>query len=308
MNIFLTGGTGFIGSYVAEALLGAGHTLSVLVRNPRKTANLSGQHGVSIINGTLTDYSIINEHLRGKDAVVHMALGWGDTAVDMLKNDTLPSVALMQHAAEAGVKHFIYTSSTAALGRLYTNVDEETKTKPIDFYGATKASSENFLFALASRSGLRGNIIRPGYTFGNPVTEGAVTQPDRRFHDIVEKALRGRDIELTRYDGTQFIHAADLAKLYTAILDSGVNKQIYLGLGREYITWEEIAVQAIALADSESRIVLRDKDSVANPLYYRVNKITHDFNLEFTARDKIEAHLKYLYEVIKKTRMDKGKN
>jgi UDP-glucose 4-epimerase len=298
MDIFLTGGTGFIGSYVAKALLDAGHTLSVLVRNPQKTASLSGLPGVRIINGTLTDYELIAEHLGNKDAVIHVALGWGDTAADMLKNDTLPSVVLMQQAAEAGVKHFIYTSSTAALGWLFADADEETKTKPVDLYGATKAASENFLLAAAFRSAMRGNIIRPGYTFGNPVTEGAVTQPDRRFHDIVEKALSGRDIELTRHDGTQFIYAGDLAKIYMAVLASNVNRQIYLGLGQDYITWEEIAAQAIALTGSPSKIVLKDGGFSDRPLCYRLDKIAREFGFRFKARDKIRAHLEYLCGIL----------
>jgi UDP-glucose 4-epimerase len=294
MKIFLTGGTGFIGSYAAAALLKAGHSLSILARNPQKLPVLAEQPGVDIIKGSLTDFDIVALGVKNKDAVIHVALGWGDTPVEMLKNDTLPSVFLMQQAQAAGVKHFIYTSSTAALGRLSADVDEESKTKPVDYYGATKASSENFLLAAAFRSSMRANVIRPGYTFGNPVMEGATTQPDRRFHEIAAAAVRGEDITVIKYDGTQFIQAADLAQVYLSVLESEVNRQIYLGLGREFITWEEIAVEAISLSGSKSRIILQDQGYSANPFYYRVNKIAHDFNLEFTARDKITAHLQYL--------------
>jgi UDP-glucose 4-epimerase len=299
MNIFLTGGTGFIGSYVAKALLDAGHTVSVLARNPQKLPALAELPGIHIIKGTLSDFSIIKQNLHGKDAAVHVALGWGDTAVDMLNNDTLPSVFIMEQAAEAEVKHFIYTSSTAAFGELPDHVDEDTKTRPIDFYGATKAAAENYLLALAGQYPMRCNIIRPGYTFGNPVISGATTQPDRRFHDIVKISLQNEDIEVIRYDGTQFIYAGDLATLFTAVLDSTVNKQIYLGLGTEFITWEEIARTVVAITGSKSRILVVDKDYNKEPRYYLVDKIKKHFKLSCKARDKISEHIAYLTNALR---------
>jgi UDP-glucose 4-epimerase len=298
MNIFLTGGTGFIGSYVAKALLHEGHTVSILARNPRKVPALKELPGVHIIEGTLSDFEIMRRNLPDKDAVIHVALGWGDTAVHMLHNDTLPSLFLMEQAAEADVRHFIYTSSTAALGEPPDHVDENSITNPTDFYGATKAATENYLLAVASQYPMRCNIIRPGYTFGNPVIPGAAVQPDRRFHNLVKSALNNEDIEVIRYDGTQFIHAGDLAALFMAVLHSTVNKQVYLGLGTEFITWEEIARQAIAATGSKSRIVIIDRGLSKEPKYYLIDKIKKHFKLSFTARDKIPEHIDYLHKII----------
>jgi UDP-glucose 4-epimerase len=74
------------------------------------------------------------------------------------------------------------------------------------------------------------NIIRPGYTFGNPVIDGSSTQGDTRFHQIVKIALENRPITVVKNDGTQFIWAGDLAKLYIKILHSYVNRKTYFGL------------------------------------------------------------------------------
>ncbi|HEQ71570.1 MAG TPA: NAD-dependent epimerase/dehydratase family protein, partial [Spirochaetia bacterium] len=82
MKIFLTGGTGFIGSFVARELAARGHTLHILARNTDKVPALRQLPGVNIFQAQLTDYDLIRPRLSGMEAVVHVALGWGDTPVD----------------------------------------------------------------------------------------------------------------------------------------------------------------------------------------------------------------------------------
>jgi UDP-glucose 4-epimerase len=295
MKIFLTGGTGFIGSHVLKLLSDNGHEVIVLARNPEKVPGLTGLPGVRIIHGTLYDFEIIKKNLQNCDACIHIALGWGDSAVDMLKNDTIPTVYLMEESAKSGLKAFIYTSSSAAVGySQIEDINEESKTKPVDYYGAAKAASENFLHAVSYNYSMRCNIIRPGYTFGNPVVNGGFMQPDARFRDIVIKAKQNIDINLIKYDGTQFIDADDLAKIYLSVLNSNVNRQIYFGLSTEYVTWEEIARETIKLIDSKSVIKLIDKGYDENPHLYIVDKIKRDFGLDFKCRDNIRKHLEFL--------------
>ncbi|MBN2441353.1 MAG: NAD(P)-dependent oxidoreductase [Spirochaetales bacterium] len=295
MNIFLTGGTGFIGSYVTKILIDAGHSISLLARNPDKVPALKDLPGVTIIPGLLSDFDIINEHLRGKDACIHIALGWGEAATSMLKNDTFPSVYLFETAARAGISHFIYTSSTAAVA----NTPPQSGTypaeaHPTDFYGAAKASSEKYLYAISHQSQMQCNIIRPGYTFGNPVVPGASMQPDDRLKYIARQAKAGNPINLTRHDGTQFLWAGDLAKIYKAVLDSHMNRQCYFGLGKNFDSWEKIAQKAIQLSGSKSTIILEEKGYDPVPYLFDVSLIKKDFNLEFEAWDRICEHLEYL--------------
>ena len=84
MKVFLTGGTGFIGSYVAAELLAQGHELVALARNPEKHPTLGADARVTRVSGTIHDTDRIRAALEGVDACVHVALGWGDTPVDML--------------------------------------------------------------------------------------------------------------------------------------------------------------------------------------------------------------------------------
>ncbi len=298
MNILLTGGTGFIGSYVVVELLKGGHDITIIARNPDLVSTFTKDKRIKFIKGELSDHDVLRKAVVGMDAVCHIALGWGDEAENMLLNDTLPSIILMESAANAGVKQFLYTSSTAAMGEGRPIMGTEMKTRPIDFYGATKASTENYLLSFAHQSKMRCNILRPGYTYGNPVVEGARTQSDKRFIDIAQNAAKGLPIELTKHDGTQFIYAGDLAKAYRGILESDDNKEIYHGLGTVFTTWESIAKTAIELTDSKSELIINDLDWDADPHLFDVSKLNDKFGYAFDGNQEIAKHLQHYIDLL----------
>jgi UDP-glucose 4-epimerase len=293
MKVFVTGGTGFIGSYVVVELLKRGHQVTVLARNPEKVSGFAGMRGLEIVCGTLSDNWVIEQGLTGKDACIHIALGWGDSAVEMLEADTKPSIYILETAAKRGVQHLIYTSSTAAIGKFRSMMKENLDLRPNNFYGATKAATEAYLLAIANVYGIRGNIIRPGYTFGNPVAPGASMYSDPRFRDIVRKARDNETIELVWDDGTQFIWAGDLAKLYASLLESNHNQSVFYGLSTEYVTWETIARYAIEYLSSKSTIILDKKPSIPK-CRFDLSSIESEFGLKFTAMERIKEHVAYL--------------
>lgn len=296
MRVFMTGATGFIGSHVAYRLIEAGHELVVMARNPQKLPELSEHPRVQRVTATLHDYSLIREGVRGCNACIHVALGWGDNPTEMLKADTMATVSLLEHCLDAGVERFIYTSSTAALGPFFSEMKESDPLMPSDYYGATKAASEAYVMAVAARSAMRCNVIRPGYTFGNPVAAGGTTQPDRRFHDIVRGVVKGEEIVLRAGDGTQFISAPDLARLYEAVLDSEVNRERYYGLGVPFVTWESIARQAIGLVGSPSSIRLIGEAEAPN--LFNLEKIRTQFGFAFEPEPHLAEHLRYLVDAV----------
>ncbi len=304
MKIFVTGGTGFIGSYVVKALSDAGHQLIILARNPEKVPAIRKLPGVNLVHGEINNATIISKNLEGTDACIHIALHWGNSAVEMLRNDTHSSVQLFELAAQAGVKEIIYTSSTAVNDWIYMDnsakaegekntVYENTKQQPVTYYGATKGATELYLNAVAFNHKLKFNIIRPGYTFGNPVIAGANTQSDTRFADIVGKAVRGEEIELIKNDGTQFIWAGDLAKIYLAVLDGKETGKMYLGLGNKFITWESIAREAVSILGSESKVLVKDLGWTDKPALFDVSSIKRDFSFSFSSWEKIKEHIDY---------------
>lgn len=308
MNVFLTGGTGFIGSYVVMELIKYGHNVTLLARDCDKIPAFTRINGLEIREGDISDKELLAELIKGKDACILIALNYTkQTAWEVLMDDTLPTVYMSDIAARAGVRHFIYTSSTAVNDSLYMGgeqpeepvktVDTATKQHPATFYGATKAASENFLIAQSYRSAMRINIIRPGYTFGNPVMEGAPTQADTRFHTFIKDALAGKPLFVIKNDGTQFIWAGDLARLYMEILHSNVNRKTYFGLSHKFIPWHAVAREAVKKCGSQSVIHLEDKGWSDDGVYWDVSGMQRDFGLEFDSWEKICGHLDYYIEL-----------
>lgn len=306
MRVFVTGGTGFIGHYVVKALLEKGHEVVVATRHPNKVPSLKAIPNVSFVECALTDFELMAEGLQGCDACVHIALGWGETPSTMLMNDTRATVNLLENAAKAGCKKFIYTSSTAAMGRLRSVMCESTSNSPMDLYGSTKAAGEAFVLGFTHGYGnmfpkveMTRNIIRPGYTFGNPAWPDGCSQPDRRFFDMAMAVKNDQDIKIIKNDGTQFIHASQQAQLYVNLLESDKNEEIFLGLGEVWISWREIAEMMISMKpDSKSKIVETDLGWADDPMLFDVSKIKDQFGLAFDAHDFMMDHVKWTFEQV----------
>lgn len=298
MKLFITGATGFIGSWVVKELLTSlpHASLVMLVRNPLKIPCFSTNSRIEIVKGELSDFEIIANAMRGCDSCIHIALGWGDTPLTMLENDTRCTVHLLECAAKLNMKRFIYTSSTAAAGhdRLYIN--EDSAPLPVDLYGATKLAGEAYVRGVSAQLKVSAHIIRPGYTFGNPAYPGATPQVDQRFQNIVRAALNSDPISLVQQDGTQFIAAGELAKLYTACLSLDAPCQTFYGLGNRFVTWEKIARMIIEKTKSGSKLVVTDKGWRRGHESFDVNRIKNQFNIACNPFDHLDAHIDWLIE------------
>ena len=301
MKIFITGGTGNIGQYVSLAVVEAGHEAIVLSRSPEKYPSLAKR--VQLVQGHITDYDLMGEYVQGCDAVIHIALGWGDEPVSMLTNDTAATVHLLELAERAGVGKFIYTSSTAAMGHMRDGMDETLSNMPLDLYGSTKSASEAFVLGFCKyynggAVSMKRNVIRPGYTYANPPFPDGSSQSDTRFKDIARAVCTDGEIKVTKHDGTQFISSPEIARLYLALLESEKNEEVYLALGNVFTTWEEIARMALALRpDSRARLVVEDKGWDAQPKLYDVGKMERNFGLSFDSQADLADHVRWNVEM-----------
>ena len=304
MKIFITGGTGNIGQYVTKALHAAGHSLVLLTRTPSRIPAYQELENVAVVEGNILDLENMGRAMQGCDAVVHIALGWGNTPVDMLDHDTRVTAYLAQTAEQAGVKNFIYTSSTAAMGPLRNNMDETALLMPGDLYGATKASTEMFLLGFNqyySGQGVYGesvrmrrNIIRPGYTFSNPAFEGGASQSDVRFKQIATAILKNEDVVYSSSNGTQFLSAGQIAELYVKLVESDLNKEVFLALGKKFVSWLDIAnLTKELVVSSTSRVIDSDAGVASEPSFYNVSKMERVFGLSYAGDEELRAHVQW---------------
>ena len=275
--------------------------MTILARNKNKIPDLNLHNQISLVQGDMADRKLLRQLTSGQDVCIHTALcltsdtGWGG-----LQEDTAATLYLAEAAAEAGVKNFIYTSSTSVNDYLYEEetldgeeielICSKTRHSPCTSYGATKAASEIFLMALSYRMSMRVNIIRPGYTFGDPVIENAPTQADTRFRDMVRLSQEDQPITVGENDGTQFIWAGHLAVLFALLAESDKNRKIYFGLSNNFVSWKSIAEEIVGRTQSGSEIV-EEKTKRSRKLLWETRAMEEDFNLCFNSRDKLSKHI-----------------
>lgn len=168
MQIFVTGGSGFIGGHLIEALVRAGHEVRALARSERAARQVQA-HGAEAVRGELG--AVRPALLAGAEVVVHAAAfveEWG-TREQFWAGNVEGTRDLLAAARAAGVRRFIHVGTEAALfaGRDLVGVDERAPypTRQRYLYSETKAEAERLVLA-ASGEGFETLSIRPRFVWG----------------------------------------------------------------------------------------------------------------------------------------------
>lgn len=207
MTVFVTGGTGYIGTAVVQALRAAGHEVHGLARSPGAAEKLR-KAGVEVVHGALTDPVVLARAARAADAVIHLG-ATGDA--DQAEVDTA-AVGAMLNAVEGSGKRFVYTSGIWVLGNTGECVaDEDAPLDPTPIV-AWRAEVEGTVREAAAW-GIRPVAVRPAVVYGR----GGGTP------GTFVAAARKKGVVRYVGDGTQrwpFVHVDDLANLYVLALDA----------------------------------------------------------------------------------------
>ncbi|MDE5443686.1 NAD-dependent epimerase/dehydratase family protein [Bradyrhizobium sp. CSA207] len=172
MRIFVTGATGFLGSYVAEDLVGQGHDVAVLLRpgtRPWRLATILDR--LTVIEGALDDPAALGNGLRSfaPDAVVHMAWrGVGNSernSGDQARN-IVDAVELAGLAADAGATIFVGAGSQAEYGPYDRAIAESDAPRPTTLYGIAKLASGLMIERRCAERTLRFVWLRIFSTYG----------------------------------------------------------------------------------------------------------------------------------------------
>jgi nucleoside-diphosphate-sugar epimerase len=213
MHVFVTGGTGTIGSAVVAELLGNGHTVLALARSDSSGQTLKDA-GAEVLRGGLADLDVLRAGAAQSDGVISLAFSPGYGSPEGLAAAIAEESAAMAALGEelAGSDRPIATVSGTpwAAGRAATEEDPLPLEGPV----AGRARSVNALLGLASR-GVRATAVRMPRTVHNEGKGG--------FAGLLTDQARRTGVAGYPGDGTQrwpAVHALDAAVLFRLALES----------------------------------------------------------------------------------------
>lgn len=310
MRILLTGGTGYIGSHTAIALLAAGHDVVCFDNLSNSRAEVVDRletiasKAVPLVIGDVRDRLALEGAMRrhGVDAVIHFAglKSVGEAVSDPLSyydNNVRGSLCLIEAMAACGVRRLVFSSSATVYGTpQYLPLDETHPTAPANPYGRTKRMVEEILADCAAADpSWRFAVLR----YFNPVGAHARgllgDDPNGLPNNLlpfVSRVAAGRLERLTVYgddyetpDGTgvrDYIHVTDLAEGHVAAL------RAIGGAGEPLSIWNLGAGRGCSVLE-----VIRTFERVNNvSVPYRVaGRRPGDIGIYYASPDKAKAEL-----------------
>lgn len=218
MQVCVIGGSGFLGSHVADQLSIAGHEVCIYDHNPSPWL----QPGQTMIVGDLLDFDALLSAVQGCDAVYNFAALADlndalDKPVETVKINVLGNIHVLEACRQQGVKRFVYASTVYVYSR------------EGGFYRCSKQAAEHYVEEYQQVYGLDYTILRYGSLYGPRAdhTNG--------LYRIVKNAL---ETGVLRYEGSpdslrEYIHVEDAARASVAALNDDFRNQSVVLTGQE---------------------------------------------------------------------------
>ena len=250
MNVFVTGGTGFVGAHLVKALCARGDRVTALVRRPALAQRLGWDPDVRMVQGDLDNEAALHEGCAGADVVYHVA---GKIAArspaDFMATNRDGTANVLEAARDGGARRLLFVSSLAVAGPTTPGhpIDESRPPAPVTAYGQSKLAAEVLVHGMGTS--LPWTIVRPPVVYG---------EWDRGTLKIFQLARRG--VVPVFGDGSQelsVIHAEDLARaLIAAAASPAAAGRVYFAAHPQVTTSRMLVVAAArALGRAAPRIV-----------------------------------------------------
>lgn len=279
MKYLVTGGAGFIGSHLCDALIARGDSVVVLddlsTGNVTNLKQLEGNSDLELHKGSILDKELVAKLVSSVDSIVHMAAAVGvltivDNALESLKVNLQGTENVLEAANKFGKS--VLVSSTSEIYGKNTQVplNEESDRvigSPLKSrwsYSEAKAIDESLAYFYHTEKGLPVKIIRLFNTVG-PRQVGTYGMVIPRF---ISAALKNENISVYG-SGKQsrcFCHVADAIRAILLVLDSDkANGQVFNIGSNQEITISELAKKVISLTKSKSQIEVFPYEQAYSP-------------------------------------------
>jgi len=235
MRAFVTGGSGFIGGHLIDALLTSGWRVGALIYRTPLRAGADGT--LQTVRGDLSDADALRKGLEGTDVLFHCAAALGGSGVpkrEFFRVNAAGVEAVLRAAREAGVRRVVHFSSAGVLGKVPDGetADETRPPNPQNAYDRSKLEGERLALAAAA-AGQDVVVLRPGWAYG---------PRDRRTFKLIRSIARKRFLLVAGGRGRQTpVFIDDLTAGILLCAEKGRSGQVYHLAGSEILTVREMA-------------------------------------------------------------------
>ncbi|MDZ8259496.1 hopanoid-associated sugar epimerase [Nostoc sp. ChiQUE01b] len=240
MQVFVTGGTGFIGAHLVRLLLQQGYTVKALVRHSSNLENLRGLE-VEIVKGDLNDPNLWQQ-MGGCQYLFHVAAHyslWQKDQELLHRHNVLGTRNVLAAARKANIERTVYTSSVAAIGVGSSGeVVDETHQSPLEKLVGNYKKSKFLAEQEAIQAVAKGQevvIVNPSSPIGSLDIKPTPTG------DIILRFLR-RQMPFYLDTGLNFIDVRDVAWGHLLALQRGKSGDRYI-LGHQNLSLKELLEQ-----------------------------------------------------------------
>jgi len=219
MKCFVTGGAGFIGSHLTDALLKDGHSVvcadNFLIGKPENLAHLRNNNNFIFYETDLAEKANVNEIFKKEkfDYIFHLAANSDirESAKNPeieYKNTLLTTYNILECMKLYNVKRLFFSSTSAVYGEKITGPMGEISgpLEPISYYGSAKLSAEAFIHSFSHMNDFSSLVFRFPNVIGSRLTHGVV-------YDFIAKLKKDKQNLEILGDGTQvkpYLHVSDL--------------------------------------------------------------------------------------------------
>ena len=166
MKLLVTGASGFIGYEVARQLSFGGYHPRLMTRRPGDDCEIC-HFDADFVMADLRQPASLKPAVKDVDGIIHLGARATFESYATLKPSILDgSVALMEAAIEAGVKHFVYSSSLLVYGDSASPVNADTLPNPVLDYGRIKVDTEQQLSSMAASADMSFAALRLPHVYG----------------------------------------------------------------------------------------------------------------------------------------------